>query len=51
MAYQKQVDDMFFYEYSYNMRKHGIIDDIPSIQSYDEIELCEVIQVADGQGA
>ena len=51
VAYQKQVDDMFFYEYSYSMRKQGITDDILSILSYEKIKLGEVVQVADGQGA
>lgn len=39
VAYQKQVDDMFFYEYRCCMRKHGIINDIPSILSDDEVEM------------
>lgn len=39
VAYQQQVDDMFFYNYHCYMKKHGIIDDIPSIMSDDEKEV------------
>ena len=37
-TYQQQVDDMFFYGYRFCMKKHGIIDDIPSIPSDKEDE-------------
>ena len=30
---------MFFYGYNCCMRKHGIISDIPSVLSNDEVEL------------
>lgn len=36
VAYQHQVDDMFFYGYRYCMKKHGIIDNIPNIPSDEE---------------
>ena len=36
MAYQWQVDDMFFYGYRCCMKKHGITDDIPNIPLDDE---------------
>ncbi|KAL6333891.1 hypothetical protein AAG906_039301 [Vitis piasezkii] len=38
VAYQQQVDDMFFYGYHYCMKKYGIIDDIPNIPSNEENE-------------
>lgn len=38
MAYQQQVDDMFFYDYHCCMKKHDITDDIPSIPFNDEDE-------------
>lgn len=38
VAYQQQVDDMFFYNYRYCMKKHDITNDIPSIPSDDEDE-------------
>ncbi|WJZ82811.1 hypothetical protein VitviT2T_002536 [Vitis vinifera] len=39
VAYQQQVDDMFFYNYHCCMKKYGITDDIPSIPSDDEDEV------------
>lgn len=51
MTYQKQVDDMFYYEYSYYMRKHEITDDISNIPCDDEVKLGEDVQVAYGQSA
>lgn len=36
VAYQWQVDDMFFYGYRCCMKKHGITDDIPNIPLDDE---------------
>ena len=39
MAYQQQVDDMFFYNYHCYMKKHGITDDIPSIMLDDKKEV------------
>ena len=39
MAYQQQVDDMFFYNYHCCMKKYGITDDIPIIPSNDEDEV------------
>lgn len=38
VAYQQQVDDMSFYSYRCCMKKHDIIDDIPSIPSNKEDE-------------
>ena len=48
VAYQQQVDDMFFYGYHCCMKKHGIINDITSIPSNEEnkAELVEGV----GQG-
>lgn len=45
MAYQQQVDDMFFSGYRCCMKKHGIIDNIPSIPSdkEDKVELGVVV--------
>lgn len=34
--YQKQVDEMFFFDYQCCMRKNGITQDIPSYPSNDE---------------
>lgn len=34
--YQKQVDDMFFYDYQCCMKKHGIAQDNPSFPSDDK---------------
>lgn len=42
---------MFYYEYSYYMRKHEITDDISNIPCDDEVELGEDVQVAYGQSA
>ena len=36
MAYQWQVDNIFFYGYRCCMKKHGITDDIPNIPLDDE---------------
>ena len=38
VAYQQQVDDMFFYDYRCCMGKHNITDNIPSIPSEEEDE-------------
>ena len=38
MAYQQQVDGLFFYGYRCCMKKHVITDDILSIPSDDENE-------------
>ena len=38
MAYQQQVDDMFFYDYHCCMKRHDITDDILNIPSNDEDE-------------
>ena len=38
MAYQQQVDGLFFYGYCCCMKKHVITDDILSIPSDDEDE-------------
>lgn len=38
VAYQQQVDDMSFYSYRCYMKKHDIIDDIPSIPTNKEDE-------------
>ena len=51
VTYHKKVDDMFYYEYSYYMRKHEITDDIPNIPYDDEAELGEDVQVAYEQSA
>ena len=52
-AYQQQVDDMFFYGYRCCMKKHDIIDDIPSIPSYeeDEAEVDDSVGQGDSSGA
>ena len=39
VAYQQQVDDMFFDSYHCFMKKYGITNDIPSIPSDDEDEV------------
>ena len=36
--YQKQVDDIFLYEYRCYIKKHGIIHDAPTFPSDDENE-------------
>ena len=36
--YQKQVDDMFLYDYRCCMKKHGFIHDAPSFPLDDEDE-------------
>ncbi|KAL6335469.1 hypothetical protein AAG906_029712 [Vitis piasezkii] len=36
--YQKQVDEMYFFDYRCCMKKNGIIQDIPSLISDDESE-------------
>ena len=38
VAYQQQVNDIFFYDYCCYMKKHDITDDIPSIPSDEENE-------------
>ncbi|RVW83249.1 hypothetical protein CK203_039619 [Vitis vinifera] len=34
--YQRQVDEMFFFDYHFCMKKNGIMHDIPSLPSDDE---------------
>lgn len=51
VVYQKQIDDMFFYGYNYCIRKHGIIDDIPSILFDNEVKSSEDVIAADEQNA
>ena len=49
VAYQKQVDDMLFYDYNYYMRKHKIMDDIHSILFVDEEEPGKETLAVDGR--
>ena len=37
--YQKQVDEMYFFDYRYCMKKHGIKRDVPSIPPGEEEKL------------
>ena len=49
--YQKQVDDMFFFGYQCYMKKHGIMQDIHSYPSDDEVEVVGGPTRGDGEAA
>ena len=51
MAYQWQVDNIFFYGYRCRMKKHGITDDIPNIPLDDEDKVMLGDEVGQNNGS
>lgn len=49
--YQKQVEDMFFYDYRCYIKKHGIVQDTPSSPSDDEDEFLGDRTQGEGQAS